>query len=45
MEQKIHDLYITMLNNPQFQEFVKSNEGKSVEEIATEYKIIKGNNV
>lgn len=35
----IHDLYLSMLNNPCFSDFVKNNENKTIEEIAIEYDV------
>ena len=39
MQEQIHNLYQSMLENPQFREFVKENENKTIEEIAMEYNI------
>lgn len=35
----IQELYYSMLQNPNFRKFVKSNEDKTIEEIITEYDI------
>lgn len=46
ISQNINDLYISMLNNPLFEEFVKQHEDMTIEEISMEYHLIfRGNNV
>lgn len=39
MQEKIKNIYISMLSNPHFSQFVKENENKTIEEIAMEYDI------